>query len=91
MSKSQKRQSTLKPVMINIDAVAEVTGLSVSGVQSLIRADDFPKPRRASPRRACWLLREIEEWAESRPIAEFLPPPNTFEGGRNSHNKNQAG
>jgi len=39
-----------------------------------IRADEFPKPRKASARRSCWLLREIEEWAESRPVSDLLPP-----------------
>ncbi len=82
MSREIKRQSTLKPVLIDINAVAEVTGLSVSSVQALVRKDDFPKPRAASPRRSCWLLREIEEWAESRPVADFLPPPNTSASGK---------
>lgn len=50
--------------MIDLEAVSEVTGLFESTIQSLIRADEFPKPRKASARRSCWLLREIEEWAE---------------------------
>jgi prophage regulatory protein len=29
------------------------------------------------------LLREIEEWAESRPVSDLLPPSNTELGGRN--------
>lgn len=69
--------------MIDLEAVSEVTGLSVSTVQALIRRNDFPKPRKASARRSCWLLREIEEWAESLPLSEFLPPPNTATGGHN--------
>ncbi|WNB74116.1 helix-turn-helix transcriptional regulator [Methylomonas koyamae] len=69
--------------MIDLEAVSEVTGLSESTIQSLIRADEFPKPRKASARRTCWLLREIEEWAESRPVSDLLPPPNTATGGRN--------
>lgn len=52
-----------------------------------IRADEFPKPRKASARRTCWLLREIEEWAESRPVSDLLPPPNTATGGRNGKPK----
>jgi len=79
----KKRQSVLKPIMIDLEAVSEVTGLSESTIQSLIRVDEFPKPRKASTRRSCWLLREIEEWAESRPVSDVLPPPNTEAGGRN--------
>jgi prophage regulatory protein len=86
---NKKRQSVLKPIMIDLEAVAEITGLSESTVQSLIRANDFPKPRKASARRSCWLLREIEEWAESRPVSDFLPPPNTAAGGRNGKPNSQ--
>ena len=83
ISHTQKRQSILKPILIDLEAVSEVTGLSGSTIQSLIRGDEFPKPRKASARRSCWLLREIEEWAESRPVSDALPPPNTAVGGRN--------
>ncbi|WP_223146903.1 helix-turn-helix transcriptional regulator [Methylomonas fluvii] len=87
MSNAHKRQSVLRPIMIDLEAVSEVTGLSESTIQSLIRADEFPKPRKASARRTCWLLREIEEWAESRPVSDLLPPPNTATGGRNGKPK----
>ena len=87
MSNTHKRQSVLRPIMIDLEAVSEVTGLSESTIQSLIRADEFPKPRRASARRTCWLLREIEEWAESRPVSDLLPPSNTATGGRNGKPK----
>ena len=83
ISTPRKRQSVLKPIMIDLEAVSEVTGLSESTIQSLIRVDEFPKPRKASARRSCWLLREIEEWAESRPVSDLLPPSNTESGGRN--------
>lgn len=87
MNNSCKRKSLLKPIMIDLETVSEVTGLSESTIQGLVRSDDFPKPRKASARRSCWLLREIEEWAESRPVSDLLPPPNTGTGGRNSKPK----
>jgi prophage regulatory protein len=82
-TETQKRRSILKPILIDINDVSEITGLSVSTIQALVRKGDFPKPRKASDRGARWLLREIEEWAESRPVADFLPPENTSAGGRN--------
>ena len=75
---------TMKPIMLDITGVAEITGMSESTVQNLVRKNDFPKPRKTSGRGARWLVREIEEWAEARPISDILPPPNTAEGGRNS-------
>lgn len=76
-----KSKPAIRPIMIGIDTVVEITELSKSTVEALVRADDFPKPRKASPRGARWLMREIEEWAESRPVSDLLPPPNT---GRNA-------
>jgi hypothetical protein len=53
------------------------------------KAPTFDFARFPSARRSCWLLREIEEWAESRPISDFLPPPNTAAGGRNGKPNSQ--
>jgi prophage regulatory protein len=88
-----KRRSILKPILVDLKDVSEITGLSESTIQALVRKGDFPKPRKASDRGSRWLLREIEEWAESRPVADFLPPANTSAGGRNgkpSARKNAA-
>lgn len=75
MSNNTNRPIT--PIMIGIETVAQITELSKSTIEALIRADDFPKPRKASPRGARWLMREIQEWAESRPVSDILPPSNT--------------
>lgn len=66
-----------KPICIDLDTAADLLTLSKSTLESLIRQDQFPKPRQLSARRVGWLLREIEEWAESRPVSELPPPPNT--------------
>lgn len=72
-----KPKITLRPIMIDITGVTEFTGLSKTTIFDLISKDDFPNPRKVSPRGARWLVREIDEWAESRPISDILPPPNT--------------
>lgn len=58
-------------------AVCEAVALSESTVEKLVRENEFPKPRVLSGRRVAWLVREIEEWAENRPVSELLPPKNT--------------
>ena len=58
-------------------AVCEAVALSESTVEKLVRENEFPKPRILSGRRVAWLVREIEEWAEARPVSELLPPKNT--------------
>lgn len=78
---------TLKPIFVDIEHVTALLDLSESTVQALVRSNEFPRPRKASPRSARWLLREIEEWAESRPHSDLLPPENTAAGGRKSRPK----
>lgn len=67
----------LAPIFLDLPAVAEVVALSVSTVQELVRQGQFPAPQQLSGRRVGWLVREVTEWAESRPVSNLLPPPNT--------------
>lgn len=67
----------IKRIYVDLPTVAEIVALSVTTVQELVRQGQFPQPRQTSGRRVGWLLREVEEWAESRPASTLLPPPNT--------------
>lgn len=67
----------VKRLLIDLPTVAEVLSLSISTVQALVRTGDLPRPRRMSGNRVGWLVREIEEWAESRPESDIAPPANT--------------
>ena len=67
----------MKPIYLELEAVAGAVALAASTVQRLVRDNAFPKPRQLSGRRVAWLVREIEEWAEARPISDLPPPPNT--------------
>lgn len=66
-----------RQIYLDKAAVAEAVSLSESTLEKLVREDGFPKPRVLSGRRVAWLLREVEEWAENRPVSELLPPRNT--------------
>ncbi|WP_273163752.1 helix-turn-helix transcriptional regulator [Massilia timonae] len=67
----------MKPIYLELEAVAGAVALAASTVQRLVREGAFPKPRQLSDRRVAWLVREIEEWAEARPASDLPPPPNT--------------
>jgi prophage regulatory protein len=67
----------VKPIYLELEAVAGAVALAASTVQRLVRENGFPKPRQLSGRRVAWLVREVEEWAEARPISDLAPPPNT--------------
>jgi prophage regulatory protein len=70
---------SIKPIFVELATAAELLTLSVSTLESLERDQnsDFPKKCLISPRRTGYLLREIEEWGESRPVSDLPPPPNT--------------
>ncbi|MEM5419637.1 helix-turn-helix transcriptional regulator [Paraburkholderia ferrariae] len=66
----------MKPTFfLDLKSVAAAVALSESVVKKLVREGKFPRPRQLSDRRVAWLVREIEEWAESRPISDLVPPP----------------
>ncbi|NML99654.1 AlpA family phage regulatory protein [Paraburkholderia sp. RP-4-7] len=67
----------MKPIYLDLSGVAEALSLSPTTVQKMVREKTFPEPRLLSGRRVAWLVREVEEWADARPIADLLPPPNT--------------
>jgi prophage regulatory protein len=66
-----------RPLYLDKPTVAQFVALSETTVERLVRENGFPKPRVLSGRRVAWLTREVEAWAESRPVSDLLPPPNT--------------
>ena len=69
---------SLPPAYLDLSAVSTYLALSESTIQKLTREEEtFPKPRLLSGRRVGYLVRELQEWAESRPVANLLPPANS--------------
>ena len=68
---------SLKPAYLDLANTCTYVALGETTLQALVRRDEFPKPRLLSGRRVAWLVREIEEWVESRPVSDLAPPPNT--------------
>lgn len=69
--------SGMKPIYLDLERVAEAVSLSIGTVQKLVREGTFPEPRMLSGRRVAWLVREVEAWAEARPISNLPPPPDS--------------
>jgi prophage regulatory protein len=76
MNESSKK-SAVQPIFLDLPSVAQAVSLSESAVQGLVRKGEFPQPRQLSDRRVGWLMPEVQEWAESRPVSQLPPPQNT--------------
>lgn len=68
-----------KPAALDRDGAAAYVALSVATMEKLIRQKEFPLPRMASARRVIFLVRELDEWLETRPVSDLLPTRNTGE------------
>lgn len=67
----------IRPAYLDRAGVAAYLALSESTVEKLVREGSLPRPRLLSDRRTAWLVRELDEWAEQRPVSDLAPPPNT--------------
>ncbi len=73
-----KPQMNTNPIYARLPRAAALLDVSESTVQKLTRDDaTFPKPRKIGDRSVGWLVRELVEWAESRPVSDIPPPENT--------------
>ena len=70
----------IKPAYLDLPGVSQYVALSESTLQKIVREGAFPKPRLLSGRRVGWLTREVDEWAESRDVADLLPPAGSGHG-----------
>ena len=66
-----------RPAALEKEQAAQFVSLSVSTLEKLLREGQFPRRRLLAGRRTGYLVRELEEWLESRPVSDQLPPPNT--------------
>ncbi len=81
--------AAIKPIYLELSALANTVTLAEATIQKLVREGAFPAPRQLSGRRVAWLVREVEEWAEQRPVSTLPPPPNT--GKRKSKQDRERG
>jgi len=90
--KLSKAEVQIPAIYADLPTVSALVTLSEASIQKMVTRDEFPKPRQLSGRRVGWLLREVTEWAESRPHSDLAPPPNTgARKGRRQLNELQPG
>ena len=64
-------------IFMDLPTLVRAVALSAATIERLEHAEQFPKRRQLSGQRVGWLVREVQEWAESRPVSNLPPPPNT--------------
>ena len=67
----------VKKIYVGLEEVSAILDLGTSTIQKMVTNSEFPAPRMLTGRRVAWLLREVEDWAEERPVSDLPPPPNT--------------
>lgn len=63
------------PLFVARQDAAAALGVSTGTIEALVRTGDLPPPRKISAGRTGWLWRELEAWAESRPVSDLAPGP----------------
>ena len=69
-----------KPAYLDREGAAAFVSLSVITMERMVAKGEFPSPRQLTGKRVGWLVRELDEWSEARPVSSNLPPANC--GGR---------
>jgi len=77
ISSGRQMNFSIEPMYLDRDQAAQFVNLSGPAMQRLISSGSFPRPRQISARRVAWLVRELREWGESRPVSEQMPPINS--------------
>jgi prophage regulatory protein len=58
--------ATLREMLVRVDAVCAITGLSVPTLYRLMAQGSFPRPVRITGHARAWKLSELMSWIESR-------------------------
>jgi len=58
--------ASVRDVLIRIDNVCAITGLSVPTIYRLMTQDKFPRPVKITNTARAWKLSEIAAWVDSR-------------------------
>lgn len=73
--RTKREAARIPPLFCPRDQAPDVVGLPLTTIDGLEARGDFPKRRQLSGRRVGYLMRELEEWAETRPASDLLPVP----------------
>lgn len=64
-----------KPLIVPRERAAAALGISERTLENLVATGELPPPRKISKQRVGWLWRELEAFAETRPVSDLAPAP----------------
>lgn len=73
--RTKRGLAPIAPLYCDLEHAPHVVRLAQTTIDDLERRGEFPKRRQLSGRRVGYLMRELEEWAETRPASDLLPVP----------------
>jgi len=68
------------PLLVDREHAAQALGISERTLDGLVRTGELPPPRKVSANRTGWLWRELQAFAESRPVSDLAPGPGRRAG-----------
>lgn len=81
----------IRPAYLDKERSAAYCAISESTLEKGVRTGIFPKPRQLAGRKVGWLVKELDAWADSRPVSELLPPENCQYGRAGKPAEQSAG
>jgi prophage regulatory protein len=58
--------ASLRDMLLRIDTVCTITGLSIATVYRLLAKGDFPRPLKITSHARAWRLSEVMDWIDAR-------------------------
>ncbi len=71
---------TISPMYLAKPDAAAYLSISESMLDTLVSSGELPRPRKLSTGRVAWLVNDLTEWGQARPVSDLLPPINSGYG-----------
>jgi len=69
-----------EPLCLRLEKAAQMIDISISNLQNLSRTEPLLKPIQIGKGSARYVVANLREYINTRPISELLPPPNSGYG-----------
>ena len=68
VSSSELLAAALRKMLLRVDTVCKITGLSVPTIYRLMSQGHFPRPLKITSHARAWRLSDVDAWIDSREL-----------------------